>query len=1058
MPGVEYMLVEDTVPDGYVKDSNPKTVKVEKQENGVFTTLQGSSLDRKEYPFNWNQGAILKVNNEPAEMYNRVLPPATDIIVTGQDGTEDSEHDTTGSDSGTTQGENSDGESAEDIESEKIELTDGKIYPENSSLVSFRTEVENKINHTELDVTKKWLDNTNKPTGESGYTISFVVKRWYMKNGTKTEEYVPLNTDSLVVEEGQNDITLTQSEGKSVITLTCTEGSWPVAHLQKLLLFAENNDQLTYTYEVEETAHTSNGKTVALEPVTYKFTEGKPDRIDIINKEKDNIHINVKKKWKNSQGGDVAGADAPEEFITFDVYRRTHVAHVHVWGDPEDYQEPTCTKTGSYTHTCLKCGASESVTVPAKGHVPGEWETVREFKDPTDGLRYVDQVQYCTVCHHELDKRTLRSACEGGAHQFEEHVDTPPGCTTTGTGHYVCSVCGEPQPDSAYVIPATGHNWDEGTLDHNPDCENGATRTYTCGICHETYQEAVPALGHDWIEHRTEPTCHTEGLITYTCRRDETHTKESVVLPKLDHQWDDGEVITPATATSKGTIRYTCLLCGDTRDEDIDKLRETYIANGNVDTGIVVEPFEWPYYEDNNEKLNHQNDDYKYDATGIIKYIDPVTHTTAYGVIYKSFDNPIKFSQIWDGPGTGSIQDKSLKLSGDVYTYKTNPRTETNPGEFHVYGIGKGDLYQVEDGTWYVKLKDGTDTDVTNTTDWYKLPEAGVIGTASSSGQSPSSLSRITLRTRRGLRSINQRYVALKVSAPVPDQTLSEIDSEKDDEPAGEISDKALSADQKEKIAAFLGIDQTAFMSREESDNYNGAGTDVIEYVETVTVRKTENNAAWSWTSGDYDYADKDGNVYTYFAIETSPDSGYETTYSFSGETNKLKDKETETITNQKKEPQKVTITIQKEDALTKDPLPGVRFILTQVDEDGHTVPDGIVKNGQTSGEPGQEGVLTFEDIIPGRYKLEEDGTPAGYIVSEGPYFLNVVSGDGNDSVDDILTLKYIQVDGHTYTIGNEPGVELPHTGGPGTRLIYLLGGMLTAFAVLVLGRRKLRG
>lgn len=152
-----------------------------------------------------------------------------------------------------------------------------------------------------------------------------------------------------------------------------------------------------------------------------------------------------------------------------------------------------------------------------------------------------------------------------------------------------------------------------------------------------------------------------------------------------------------------------------------------------------------------------------------------------------------------------------------------------------------------------------------------------------------------------------------------------------------------------------------------------------------------------------------------------------------------------------------MTITIQKQNAQTKVPLPGVTFTLTQVDEDGHDVPGGIVMQGQTSSETGKKGMLSFENIVPGRYRLEESGIPEGYIVSEGPYYINVVSGDGSDSVDDIETLEYIAVDGHTYTIGNEPGFELPHTGGPGTKLIYLLGIMITGIAGAALAMRKRR-
>ena len=51
--------------------------------------------------------------------------------------------------------------------------------------------------------------------------------------------------------------------------------------------------------------------------------------------------------------------------------------------------------------------------------------------------------------------------------------------------------------------------------------------------------------------------------------------------------------------------------------------------------------------------------------------------------------------------------------------------------------------------------------------------------------------------------------------------------------------------------------------------------------------------------------------------------------------------------------------------------------------------------------------------------------------------------------IDTILTVFY--------SISNNPGVELPATGGPGTTLIYLFGIMLTGFAGAVLVMRKRR-
>ena len=103
--------------------------------------------------------------------------------------------------------------------------------------------------------------------------------------------------------------------------------------------------------------------------------------------------------------------------------------------------------------------------------------------------------------------------------------------------------------------------------------------------------------------------------------------------------------------------------------------------------------------------------------------------------------------------------------------------------------------------------------------------------------------------------------------------------------------------------------------------------------------------------------------------------------------------------------------------------------------------------------ETNSDGKITFDKIVPGRYKLEETDPPTGYVKSEGPYFINV-SGDGTgDNVEG--TVLYASVEGHVFTIENTPGAALPSTGGPGTSLIYFLGIILTCLAGAGLILRK---
>ena len=155
-------------------------------------------------------------------------------------------------------------------------------------------------------------------------------------------------------------------------------------------------------------------------------------------------------------------------------------------------------------------------------------------------------------------------------------------------------------------------------------------------------------------------------------------------------------------------------------------------------------------------------------------------------------------------------------------------------------------------------------------------------------------------------------------------------------------------------------------------------------------------------------------------------------------------------------EPEKVPVKIQKRVEGAQEPLSGAAFTLTQVDENGHNVADGIAVGPLLTDENGE---LIFEDIAPGRYKLVET-PPAGYVKTEGDYFIDV-SARGEDTIEgDPLYIDYeLANDGtHLYTVLNTPGAALPSTGGPGTGLLTVFGGLLVALSAVLLFVRSRRG
>ena len=96
-------------------------------------------------------------------------------------------------------------------------------------------------------------------------------------------------------------------------------------------------------------------------------------------------------------------------------------------------------------------------------------------------------------------------------------------------------------------------------------------------------------------------------------------------------------------------------------------------------------------------------------------------------------------------------------------------------------------------------------------------------------------------------------------------------------------------------------------------------------------------------------------------------------------------------------------------------------------------------------------------NLLEGKYRLYEVHVPDGYIntlpfieftVASGTVVCPTAASEINVDFDGTGTISLIE-------ITNTPGPTLPHTGGPGTRLIYLFGMMLTVIAGAVLVIRK---
>ena len=160
------------------------------------------------------------------------------------------------------------------------------------------------------------------------------------------------------------------------------------------------------------------------------------------------------------------------------------------------------------------------------------------------------------------------------------------------------------------------------------------------------------------------------------------------------------------------------------------------------------------------------------------------------------------------------------------------------------------------------------------------------------------------------------------------------------------------------------------------------------------------------------------------------------------------------------------TVSFDKVDGRTGDPLEGAGFTLYKKDADGEYTAVGAELTGTTS--------FNFSGLAAGDYKLVETTTPGGYNTMEDLEFTiaaeSTEDADGNAHV---TSLKIISKGGAvsdgnisgwvdaadtgvlSADVANFRGSELPSTGGMGTTLFYIAGGCIMLVAGILIVKNK---
>ena len=245
-------------------------------------------------------------------------------------------------------------------------------------------------------------------------------------------------------------------------------------------------------------------------------------------------------------------------------------------------KEATCEETGLKSIHCKRCDERKEITtIPAKGHVAGEKKIENATESTCENGGSYDEVIYCTVCGKELSRTTIKTEAKG--HKWDSgKITKEPTCTEEGVKTFECTVCGKTKTEK---VEALGHDWNNDfTVDKESTCEETGLKSIYCKRCDEKKDETtIPAKGHVKgkvkIENATEAVCEAGGSydeVVYCTVCNKEISRKTIKTEAKGHKWDSGKITKEPTYTEQGTRIYTCTVCGKTKTEIVDVLKEEY--------------------------------------------------------------------------------------------------------------------------------------------------------------------------------------------------------------------------------------------------------------------------------------------------------------------------------------------------------------------------------------------------------------------------------------------------------------------------------------------------
>ncbi len=210
--------------------------------------------------------------------------------------------------------------------------------------------------------------------------------------------------------------------------------------------------------------------------------------------------------------------------------------------------QATCTE-GGYTSYSCNCGDTYTGSLTsAKGHSFGEWITVKEPTEQSDGTAE----RTCRLCK-EKESKVLNKLIPQHTHKYTSSIKKSPTCTESGILQYKCN-CGASYTES---IKALSHSYKQ-TLTA-PTCTEQGYTTHLCSKCGNSYKDTYTnAKGHSYSTPVTVvATCTKDGYTVHKCKIC-TYSYTDGYVP-AHHKYTD--IVTKATCTEDGYTTHKCTEC-----------------------------------------------------------------------------------------------------------------------------------------------------------------------------------------------------------------------------------------------------------------------------------------------------------------------------------------------------------------------------------------------------------------------------------------------------------------------------------------------------------------